>query len=193
MALTTAQKAAIKADILANSDLNVFPQGSDGAFGIAALYNTVTATDVWRTDAPVSAINDGIDYTKFTPTDAADGTAIYTNRVLAIQTKQMNLQNMLVGKDKIDASKANIRAGIRDAVIQLPAGTGGALISAAGASGVNVLTPMVRKANRIEKLFATTQATTGTVTANLLANVANSSFSGEGNITYQDVQAARES
>lgn len=183
--MTPAQLATLKADILASPDMASQPMTSAGAFAIAALYNAASTTDVWRTDAPVQSIYDAIDWSKFTPVDAADGTTIYSNRLLLIQTKQMNLTNILQGRSTVDASKANLRAGLRDAVIALPAGASGASVVAGGAGGVNVLNACVRKATRFEKLFATTQATTGTVTANLLVL--------EGSVSTDDIQAARES
>ncbi len=185
MALTNAQIAALKADILANPDLNSLPLSNLGSIEIARLYNLASTQDVWRTEAPVNAINDAIDWSKFTPADAADSTAIYTNRVLLIQTKQMNLQSMLQGRTTVDASRANLRAGLRDAVTALPAGAAGASVVAGGAGGVNVLNAMVRKATRFEKLFAGADATTGTVTAKLLVV--------EGMVSGDEVQTARES
>lgn len=184
MALTTAQYAALKADILANSDLNSLPMSNTGHTEIARLYNLASTTDVWRTDASVSSIADAINWAAYTPTDLPDTTQIYMSRVLVIQTKQMNLQMMLQGRSTLDASKANIRAGLRDAVTALPSGTAGAAISAAGAGGVTVLNALVRKALRIEKLFMGSTATTGTITANLLVY--------EGTITPDDVATARE-
>lgn len=183
--MTPTQIAVIKADILANPDMSSQPMTNAGTQAIADLYNAASTTDVWRTDANVQAIYDAIDWSKYTPADAADGTALYTNRLLIIQTKQMNLANMLQGRTTVDASKANLRAGLRDAVTALPAGVGGASIAAGGSGGVVVLNACTRKATRFEKLFATAQATTGTVTANLLAI--------QGNVSVDDIQVARES
>ena len=52
MALTTAQKTALKAAILADPVLSAFPQTSDGAYAIAAALNELAspAFVVWRTD-----------------------------------------------------------------------------------------------------------------------------------------------
>lgn len=183
--LTPAQLATLKADILANGDTNTQPNNSAGNLAIQALYNAPSATDVWQTAVSVPSIFDAIDWSKFTPVDAADSTVTYTNRLMLIQTKQMNLQSMLQGRATVDASKANLRAGLRDAVIALPAGAAGAAVTAGGAGGSTVLTACTRKANRFEKLFATTQATTGPVTANLLVI--------EGTVSIDDIQAARES
>lgn len=183
--MTPAQNAIIKADIAANSDLNVFPQNSDGSYAIADLYNlpAVPTFNVWRTDAPVQGIYDAINWSLYTPTDAPEATGIYTARAMAIQTKQMNLQNILQGRDTLDCSKVNVRAGLRDAVIAVPAGTNGASVSPGGTSGVTVLANCIRPATRLEKLLSTGSATTGSTTANLLGF--------EGRVSYHDIDVAR--
>lgn len=185
MALTQSQLATLKAAILADPVLAAKPNNSDGAFDIAIAMNSLASpsANVWRTDARVQAINDAINWSLFTPSDTPDGTAAWTNRILAIQTKQMNLQLMLQGRDTVDASKANVRAGLRDAVIAVPAGAGGSAVSPGGASGVNVMNACVRPGLRIEILLKTGDATTGTVTAAIMGY--------EGQITYQDVETAR--
>lgn len=185
MALTPAQNSALKADISADPVLSAIPNTADGAYEIAAAYNLLAAVDfmVWRTDAPTLSIFDAITWANYTPNDPPDATVIFTNRTLLAQTKQMNLQNMLTSRSQIDASKSNIRAGLRDAVIALPTGTNGAMTSAGGTSGATVLAACMRKALRIEKLFAGANATTGPATAALLVY--------EGQIQYSDIQAAR--
>lgn len=185
MPLTASQKAALKAAINADPVMSALPNSNDGAYEIAALLNAeaVPAYSVWKTNASTQDVFDAIDWSKYTPVDAPDGTATYTNRLLAVQTKQMNLQNMLVGRETFNASKANIRAGIRDAVIQLPAGTGGAMVTAAGANGNNALNTMTRNARLVEKILSTGLATTGGVTAGIMGY--------EGAISPDDVVAAR--
>jgi hypothetical protein len=179
------QQAAIKADILASNDMNTFPLNGDGAYLIANLYNVPASPtfNVWRTDVPVNDILDAIDFSKYTPVDAPELTGIYTARALAIQTKQMNLQMMLQGRDTLNAGKTNVRNGLRDAVIALPAGTSGASVTAGGASGANVMNACIRPATRLEKLLASAPVTTGGVSAGVL------SF--EGQVSYQDIEAAR--
>ena len=133
---------------------------------LAAYYNTATATDIWRTDTPADAILDAVNWDKYTPVDAADATAIFTNRMLAIQTKQMNLQNMLIGRDLLNTARPNIRAGLRDAVIAVPAGSLGAVVSPGGPGGSVVLAVCLRKATNAEiVLSTTTNGTTGPTTA----------------------------
>lgn len=173
MPLTLAQLNVIKADILANPDLNSKPNNDDGEFEIARLYNLppAVAMNVWRTDAQVSDIFDAIDFSKFTPVDAPEVTGIFAARAWAINIKQMNLNTMLIGRDTLNAAKVTIRASLRDAVIQLPAGALGVMVSAAGASGVNVMNACIRPATRIEKLLVNASIasdTTGSVTARVM-------------------------
>lgn len=184
MSLNPALRPALKAAILADPTLNGFPATADGASAIAALLNApaVPAFPVWRTDAPVSDILDAISWATFTQTDAVDGTSNQTNRLLAVQTKQMNLQSMLQGRDTVNASKANVRAGLRDAVIGLPTGAAGAALSAGGAGGATVLAALIRSATLGEKILAGVPAQTGPTTATLLQH--------EGPILYQEVVAA---
>lgn len=185
--MTPAQLQTLKAAIIADQVLSAFPNNSDGAFAIAAAINAPAepAVNVWRSDAPVADISDAINWLAYTPVDAIDDTNIYQNRLLSIQTKQMNLQLMLQGRESVNANKANIRAGLRDAVVSVPAGVNGAMVSPGGASGANVLNACVRNALRVEAILAGANATTGTVTAKLLGF--------EGTVTYQDIEAARAS
>lgn len=183
--LTAEQLQTLKTYINSVPAWAALPNNEDAAFFIAAELSKAAAPafPLWASNASVAAISDAIDWTKYTPTDAADASATYTNRILAVQTKQMNLQTMLQGKESVNANKANIRNGLRDAVVQLPTGAGGAMTTSGGTSGVNVLNALTRPALLIEKVLAGAQATTGTVTANLIGY--------EGGIGYQDVVAAR--
>lgn len=76
MALTPAQQAVVKADIVANGDLNSLPNTLDGAFAIAALYNAEAspAFYVWRQDIPASEVANAINLQNLadiTDTDSA--------------------------------------------------------------------------------------------------------------------------
>lgn len=183
--LTDAQKVTFKSALAAETvtTLVAFRNARDTG-AIKDWYNSVATPDffVWRTDAPTSEILDSISFDKYTPTDSADNTATWTNRALAAQTKQLNLQLILQGRSSVDATKANVRLALRDAVIQVPTGASGAMVSPGGASGVTTLTACLRKAKRIEKLFSVSSATTGSVTGNLLVF--------EGTITELDVVEA---
>lgn len=178
--MTPAQNAVIKADILANPDLNAPLMNGDGAWTIANLYNLIVVPNffVWRTCIPTQEIFDAITWANLTPADAADGTQLWLNRAICCQGKQFNLQTILTGRDFIDASKANIRVGFQDALTQIPSGVGGTIRSAGWAT-LHLM--MSRKATRLEKLLATGVGTQ--------ASPALMGF--EGNVNYQTIQAAR--
>lgn len=192
MTLTTAQYASLRAAIQADPVLSATPIGGDGDIDIANAFNALAVPDfpVWRPDVPVREIMDTFNFAAFTPSDSlpesnVDQASIqrYNGRLLAIQTKQMNLQLMLQGRESVDASLPNFRAGLRDALINVPAGVNGASVAVAGANAVNALNACTRKGTRAEKLFAGSNATTGTVTAAVM-NVA-------GPISAADVGIAR--
>lgn len=154
MELTQAQRTALAADIQVNRALIA---AGDTA-GAADFYNAVASPDywVWNPAVETKAIMDAIMWQNLTPTVNGDGTVPATidwaNRSLACQGKQFNIQTMLAGRESIDATRTNIRAGLQDALSNVPAGASGAVVSAGWA---NVKIAMTRKATRIEKLFAT--------------------------------------
>lgn len=157
--LTTAQKATLKADILADQVANAFYAIGDLS-GLAAYYNALASPTFYgyRTAIPANEVFDGVLWANFTPsdtvpTDTALNNAIFQSRQLACQTKQMNLQTMLTGRDTIDGSKANIRAGLQDALTNIPSGASGA-VRAAGWTTVRDGV-LARVVTRLEKLFAT--------------------------------------
>lgn len=180
--MTPAQLATLKADILANNDLNVLPNNTDGAVAIAALYNADAspAFVVWKGSMPVSDVFDQVLWANLTPADPPDGTNAWLCRSLACQGKQFNVQTMLTGRDFINPSKSSIRAGLQDALTQIPSGLGG--VNRSG-GWTNLQTAMQRNATRFEKLFST-----GTGTSQSPATMTL-----EGPVDYQDVQLARNS
>jgi hypothetical protein len=192
MPLTTAQLAALRADIAADPVLSLLPVEGDGSYIIADAYNlpAVPEARVWDVAVPVRAIMDTFNWAAFTPTDTVPESNVdqaslqrFLSRMLVIQTKQMNLQLMLQGRDTVDASLANFRAGLRDALVSIPSGVNGAAVNGAGGSATNALNACTRPATRAERLFATSQQTTGSVTAWVMGNV--------GPISYADVAQAR--
>lgn len=191
MALTPAQKTTLKNAINGNQTWAAYPNDSDGNYNLAQALNVTAAPafKVWRTDAPVDAIIDAITFANYTPNDAVasgdSGDTLHRKNgwLLTVQTKQMNLQLMLQGRQTINASRATLRSGLRDAVILVPTGAGGANTSPGGASGVNVLNACLRNATEAEKILTTGGQTTGTVTADVMGF--------EGQLSAQDVQEAR--
>jgi hypothetical protein len=179
--LTTAQLTILKAAIDADPALNNLPLSDDDAFFIASAMNAQATPDyfVWRPDTPVQSVFDAINWANMTPVDAPDGTALWTNRSLACQGKQFNLQTMLSGRDTISSNKPSIRAGLQDALTGLPSGAGGAARSGGWS---NVQLAMQRLATRVEKLLIVSG--TGSTASPALMGF-------EGPLTYGDVQAAR--
>lgn len=180
MALTTAQQQALKADIAADVTLNALPNNSDSSFAIAAAYNTVGTFVVWKSSTSAADIFDQIVWANMTPADTPDTTQIWLNRNMQCQSKQLNLQTMLVGRDQVNSGKANVRTGLQDALTNVPSGAAGALQSA---GWTNVRLTMQRNATRAEKLFATGTGTQGSPAVLVF----------EGSLSYQDIDAARNS
>lgn len=182
--LTPAQQAAVKADIIAN--FAGVPNNTDGAFAIAATYNTEAAGPfyLYRTNIAPQEIFDQVQWSKLTPADTPDGTVTWSNRSLACQGKQFNLQIILQGQTAIDANKSSIRSGLQDALTNVPSAAGGAT-QAAGWVGVRD-TVLARKASRIEKLL-----NAGGGNGSTPALAATLGF--EGPVSYQDIDAARNS
>lgn len=182
MALNASQLAILKADIAADPTLNSKPNNSDGNYDIAAAYNLAATPDyfVWSNSVAVDVIYDNIVWANLTPTDAPDTTQQWLNRAMMCQGKQFNLQTMLQGKSFFDAGRATFRAGLQDALTNVPSGAAGATVSA---GWVPVKAAITRKATRIEKLFASGSGSTGTPSTLIVV----------GPISYQEVDSARNS
>lgn len=175
--MTPEQLVALRAACFADQSAAAFFASGGDANGLRSYLNTVTATSAWRTDAPVDVILDAITFVNYTPNDAiaaGDTDPTLSRKIgwlLTVQTKQMNLQLMLQGRQTVNAAKPNVRGGLRDAVIQLPTGAGGANTSPGGANGSTVLNACVRPAKRVEVMLAKPASgsdTTGTVTARVM-------------------------
>lgn len=148
--LTPAQLSTLKALALANQPaVDLIAIGNDVA--LAEWFNTQTTTYVWRTAVPADEVFDAIMWANLTPVDAPDGTAEYTNRVLLCQAKQINLQIILQGRERIAGNKASLRNGLSDALLNVPSGAGGATQSA-GWAGVK--SALSRFATRAEAAFS---------------------------------------
>lgn len=131
--LTPAQQAIIKADILANPDLNSQPNNGDGASEIARLYNLAASPSftVWRTLVSIKEVGD-----KFNGTELAGMTTANQTRLQTIA---------LFSAGGINASLLDRRQMFDD----IFSGAGGVTTRA------NLLILWKRLATRLEKLFAT--------------------------------------
>jgi hypothetical protein len=168
--LTPAQQATVKADILADSMLNAFPNNSDGAFEIAKLYNLPAAVDfwVWRT---------AVDRNEFTNSTSVDGTTFtwvgngFITRSVGEQTAWSELFN---STHSVNPSLPNVRQAFAD----IFSGSGNA-----AANRTHMLAIARRKTTRLEKLLAT--GTGSTASPGLLTF--------EGTVSFNDIELARNS
>jgi len=185
MELTANQRLALKNYINSQPALAAQPPDSTGADAIAKVLNAeaTPAFYVWSTNADVGAIRAKVTWANLTPADAPDGTQAWANRSLQCQGKQFNLQLILPYAGTIDASDANLRAGLQDALTAIRSGVGGVSQSAGWAGVQGVLT---RKARLIEKVLADTSGGQDGSTKALAATMAV-----EGEIGYDVVQAVR--
>jgi len=177
--LTDQQLAALKADIISQIDPTLVGYRAAGATGqIADWYNqNLSSFVVWQTAVDINVIFDNIVWANLTPVDSPDGTATWTNRSLCCQGKQFNIQTILAGRGSINSAKANIRAGLQDALTAIPSGSGGA---SQNAGWTSVRSAMQRFATNGEKIFATGTGTA--VTPGFLVV--------EGILSYEDVTTA---
>ena len=130
MALKIAQYAVLKADILANTDLNSNPNTLDGAFEIARLYNINKVPDftVWKTLVPIGDVGKSINGVEW-----GNLTTANSNRLSSIAAYLF---------DGVDPSRSDIRS-LYDDIFSV----GGATITS-----LNIL--WRRLAKRVEALYA---------------------------------------
>lgn len=78
--LTPAQKTTLKADIIANPDLNSKPNNTDGAFDIAALYNlnATPSFTVWKTNVSIDDVGKKLNGTELAGLTTANNTRLQT-------------------------------------------------------------------------------------------------------------------
>lgn len=184
MSLTLAQQQALKAAINANPTWAAYPLTGDGYYDLAVALNQEASPAfwVWSTNAPVGPVRAAIVWASLTPNDAPDGTQAWANRSLQCQGKQFNLQMIIPFTGTLDASDANLRAGLQDALQGVRSGSGGAAQDAGWAAVRNTL---ARKAKWGEKILASTSTGDGSTRAQSATMVF------EGSLTNVDIAAAR--
>lgn len=156
--MTPAQLTALKAFILGGTDAAVTAAATARNDGeVARLLNLPSAIYVWKTTVPASEIFDAISWANLTPTDPADGTLLWQNRAMVCQGKQNSLMLLLQGQDQISSGKSLIRAGLNDALSNLPSGASGTVL---GGGWLTVKAAMYRLATVAEALFAVGAGTT---------------------------------
>ena len=174
--LTAAQQTAVKADILANGDLNAIPNTLDGAFAIAALYNLDAVPDyfVWRTTVPIAEVQNAIELD-----DVADITAADSDRVIKL---------LDIRSSGIIAERDTDRLAFEDV-----------FSSATGDNSQDALAAIwYRKATRIEKVLALganpgTEPAIGAGDRDVSATAGPDTLGFEGPISFTEVFNARNS
>lgn len=157
--MTPEQIIALRAKVFLDATAKNLAHALDN-LGLTNYLNTVDpAYFVWRTSTKVADISDAVTWANLTPTDAADGTATYTNRALLCQAKQINLQILIQGREALNTTKPNVRAGVQDALTNIPSGVGGAIV---GAGWAAVKAAMTRTATLAEKMLAVGAGTAAT-------------------------------
>ena len=179
--ITGAQALILRDAILADQTLSGLPNNPDNNTLIANAFNLNASPDfyVWRTSVPVEDVQNAIVYANMTPAQVPDGTQLWANRAFHAQGKQFNLQNLMLGRDYINPSKANVRTAFQDCLTGLPTKADG---TNQAAGWVSVEATFKRLATRGEKLYAT--GGNGAV-----ATPASLTF--EGQLSYEDVEFAR--
>ena len=172
------QRATLRAAVLASQSAEVLGAASTrNDTLLAELLNAPSTFNVWRSTTPADEVADAILWDRMTPADAPDGTAIQTNRLLLCQAKQMNLQVLLQGRDSIGTGRANLRAGLTDALLNVPSGVGGATQDAGWIGAGRVKATITRFATVAENAFTTGTGTAGTPGA----------LGWEGSVNIQDI------
>lgn len=165
--LTTAQKATVKADIIADGTLNAFPQNSDGASAIAEAYNLPASPDfyVWRTKVTEAEV---------VGTTSAEATVWSWPAYIARSVAERDCWDRLFAANNVNASLPQVRSAFTDIF------SGSA--NSAPAQRTHLAAIAKRKATRIEKLLAT-----GTGSQAVPATMGF-----EGPVSYPQIETARQ-
>jgi hypothetical protein len=171
MPFTTAQKATVKADILANSDLNTQPNSADGNFEIARLYNLSASPAfwVWRTLVTKA---------EYTQTASVDGTTFNwtgTGFITRSQGERDAWNAIFNSQAACNPALPNVRQAFLDIFSGATA--------PAPANRTHLAAMSRRLATRLEKLLATGTGSTA----------APATMGFEGTVSYQDIADARDS
>jgi hypothetical protein len=158
MIFTSAQVTTLKSFLQNNEPFKSYPLTWDGFQLIVDSLSLPASPDffVYRTNTPIQEILNAISWANFTPANPTSGAGLDSiNYLLACQGKQFNLQNILTGGGRsgmLNTALPNIQAGLQDCLTLIPSDVNGTTKSG---GWVNVKLVIQRKANILEKLFAT--------------------------------------
>lgn len=149
MHLTPAQLQTLKTHIVNSSDLNVFPNNSDGNAEIVKLLDLPASPDfwVWRTLVTKA------EYVKSTSVDGTTFSWTGAGFITRSQGERDAWREIFSGSDSCNPSLANVRQAFMDIF--------SGAIAPAPANRTHLSTVSRRKATRLERLFATGTGSTG--------------------------------
>lgn len=185
--LTAPQLALLKTAINSETDPEFVGYRTNGQPSLMAEWfnRNHASVKAWDANASWEAIQNAIDYAKYTPSVAnmpTDTPGLC--RLVGILIKLTVQQNMLIGmQSRVDATDGGTVDALLDTVIQVQSGASGATTSPGGASGVNVANALTRPATRAEAVFGGSDVVKGTVTAKVLSR--------QGPLNDEDIQAAQ--
>lgn len=156
--MTPQQLTTLKTAVLADPALVAVGRNDTE---LARLLNLPSAFMVWRSTTSGDAVLDAILWERFTPADTPDGSIIQTNRLLLCQAKQINLQILLQGRERIATGLVNTRKTLTDALQNVPSGVLGANQDAGWLGTGRVKATINRPATVAEQVFATGTGTAG--------------------------------
>lgn len=156
--MTPEQLTALKAYVLATPALVALGRNDTE---LKNELNAPSAFQVWRSVTPADEVFDAILWERLTPADAVDGTQTSANRELRCQTKQLNLQIVLQGRESIATGRTNVRKALSDALQSVPSGVNGGAQDAGWLGAGRVKAVITRATTVAEALFATGTGTAG--------------------------------
>lgn len=162
--LTDAQYSALKTVALADQTASGYiTNGND--IQLAEWFNVLTASYIWRNVTPMADVYDAVVWANLTPADDADGTQLFENRLLVCLLKQ-NSALGLMRIDPVATGKTNIRAGLSDALLNVPSAAGGVKQSAGWAGVKSAISRLGTRAEIALATGAGTQAAPSTSSYN---------------------------
>lgn len=163
MTLNETQLATLKAAIIADPNLAAARaiHSSVGTQMIADYLNTNSDLTVWRTSVQTQVLLDSITWANLTMNYPPDGTLEWLCRSESCRGKQSNIDTILGSRETINPSLPNIRAGLQDALTNVYSVNPASQPIAAG--WVAVRAAMQRLATKMEKIFADTQSSPGSL------------------------------
>lgn len=162
MAYTDAQLQTLKTAINAGISAPITAAAqSRNDTELARLLNEASTFYVWRTVVNTEDILEAVNWASFTPTDSPDGTPLYSQRQFNCQLKRDNMR-VLLERATLPTGRLNIRQALTDALLNVPAGAGGATVDAGWLGAGKTKSVISRVATVCEKVFATGAGTSGT-------------------------------